>query len=434
MKIILIYISSSFTNKPFIENYLKDIDKIYLDHFDLNELKKVIYNYEYIIYLDDNTNYNFNNLLDDINNLKKIVNENNDINQVLFYNYEYSTIDEKILNYDKTYIYNEIMIFNEKKIKTDSNIDYKNYVNLNFNKFFLPSLIKTSLLLNYEEILINNPHHELKFINKNNLNRCILNKNKFINFKNSESKIIKNINNDLTIVTGFIKLNEKKIQKYSFQKYEYLDSCNDTLKLNINMVIYVTEDIYDFVYKKRKEFNLLNKTKIIKINIKDFMYFYDKLNIIEENVKKNHRNYSSAKKILSVVSRYNYLKDTIKHNYFNSKYFAWLDFSAGHIVKIPNEIIFNDNFGQKIKIGWIGRYKKENFKYNNKVFAGGFFIGNKYAMSELINFHNKYFKILMDYGYTINDDKLLFFIFESNPFLFKTYFTDYSNILLKSII
>ena len=52
-------------------------------------------------------------------------------------------------------------------------------------------------------------------------------------------------------------------------------------------------------------------------------------------------------------------------------------------------------------------------------------------MTELIKKHNYYFEKLSKYGFTINDDKLLFFIFESNPHLFKTYFTVYTDILNK---
>lgn len=430
MKIILIYISSNFKNKYLLEENFTNIKKIYCNIFNLTELKIIIDKYEYLIYLDDNTNYNYNNLLNDVNNGLKIINDNDKIQQIIFDNYIYANIDTKILNEDINHLSNEITIFQESKPKYNSGINYINYVNNNFNRLFIPSIIKTSIFLNYCEKLINNPHHELIFLKKNNVIRHTLNaKNNVVINKHVN---INNINDDLTIVTGYIKLNEKKIQKYTSQTYEYLDSCVDTLKININMVIYVSEELYDFVYKKRQEFALLSKTKIIKIDIEKHMYFYDKLNIIEENVKKNHVNYSSAKKVLSVVSRYNYLKDTIEKNYFNTKYIAWLDFGASHIVSIPDNLIFNDNFGDKIRIGWIARYCQGQFKYNYKVLSGGFYIGKNNTMLELIKLHNYYFDLLMKHGYTINDDKLLFFIFESNPFIFSTYFTDYKHIILKA--
>ena len=429
MAVVLIYASYDFKNKKIIEEIFKEIKKIYCSDFELDILKEIINEYKFLIYLDDNTNYNFSNLKNDIDNGLKILDDDEKIQQVLFDNYIYTNIDTKILNEDKTHFSNEIMILKELKRKYYSGINYINYVNNNFDRLFIPSIIKTSILVNYNEKLFINPHYELNFLKKNIIVRNILNMENNLTFKKSVN--ISNINEDLTIVTGYIKLNEKKIQKYASQTYEYLNSCINTLKININMVIYVSEELYDFVYYKREEFGLLNKTKVIKIDIEKYMYFYDKLNIIEENVKKNHVNYSSAKKILSVVSRYNYLKDTIQNNYFNTKYIAWLDFGASHIVSIPENVIFNDNFGDKIRIGWIARYRKEQFIYNYKVLSGGFYIGKNTIMLELIKLHNYYFDLLLKYGYTINDDKLLFFIFESNPFLFSTYFTDYKHIIIK---
>jgi hypothetical protein len=430
MKIILIYISQNFKNKHPIEENIKEIKKIYCSDFDLNILKKILNEYELLIYLDDNTNYNFDNLLNDINCGLKIFNNNNEVQQVLFDNYIYTKIDADILNENKNYFLNEITIFKELKPKYCSKINYVDYVNNNFDRLFIPSIIKTSTLINYNEKLINNPYYESLFLKKNNVEKYILNKENKLIFNKSINFV--NINENLTIVTGYIMLSEKKIQKYKNQTYEYLDSCNDTLKINVNMVIYISEELHDFVLNKRKEFGLLNKTKIIKINIEKHMYFYNKLNIVEENVKKNHENYSSAKKILSVMSRYNYLKETIENNYFNTKYIAWLDFGASHIVSIPDNIIFNDNFGDKIRIGWIARHCLEQFNYNYKVLSGGFYIGKNESMLELIKLHNYYFDLLMKYGFTINDDKLLFFIFESNPFLFSTYFSDYKHIIIKS--
>lgn len=430
MAIILIYTSFDFKNKHLIEENFKEIKKIYCLNFDISDIKEILNKYEFLIYLDDNTNYNFTNLVNDVDNGLKIFNNENKIQQVLFDNYIYTNIDKKILNEDKIHFLNEITIFKEFEQKYYSGINYVDYINNNFNRIFIPSIIKTSILVNYNEKLINDPHYELNFLKKNNIERYILNKKNNLIFKKHDN--IFNINHNLTIVTGYIKLNEKKIQKYARQTYEYLDSCVETLKININMVIYISEELYDFVYCKRKEFGLLNKTKIIKIDIEKYMYFYNKLNVVEENVKKNHLNYSSAKKILSVVSRYNYLKDTIVNNYFNTEYIAWLDFSASHIVSIPQNVIFNDNFGNRIRIGWIARYSQNQFKYNYKVLSGGFYIGKNNVMLELIRLHNYYFDLLMNYGFTVNDDKLLFFIFESNPFLFSVYFTDYKHLIIKA--
>jgi hypothetical protein len=428
MNFIIIYISEDFINKNFLEesfNYMK----VYLNYFNLIELIDIIKNYEYIIYLNDETNYDFSNLIIDIEKSKEVIIRDASIEQILFYNLDYNNIDKKIIDNDINYIINEITILENKEKYKKTNINYNHYVDNNFNRLFVPSIISTKKLLKYNDILKNQKYYEFNFL-KNGINRHIINQD--INYEIIEKIEYKNnINDDLTIVTGFLKLNEKKIQKYEYQKYEYLEECIKTLKININMVIFISDELYDFIYEKRKEFNLLEKTKIIKIDIEKNMYFYNNLEKIEENVKKNHNIYKNAKKILSVVSRYNYLKYTIENNYFNSKYIAWLDFSAGHIVDIPNNIIFNDNFNNQIKIAWIARIKNNKFVYNYKFLAGGFFIGKCDIILELIKCHHTQFELLMNLGFTINDDKLLFFIYEKYPYLFKTFLSDYKHILLK---
>jgi hypothetical protein len=422
-------VSTTLEHKNFIESNILNVKKIFLNKLDLNELKNLINEYEYMIFICDNTNYVITELSNHISLSTELLNLNNNIDQILFYNLAYENINESLID-NKNYITSNLTILQKNNIKCNNNINYKNYVEKNFNRLFVPSVIKVSLLMNYTNDLKNDEHSELIFFKYNNINRHILCKD--INFKIIDSKYkISNINDDLTIVTGFIKLNEPKIHKNSKQVYEYLTECEKTLKININMVIYISKELYNDVYNIRKKYDLLEKTKIIEVNIEKDLYFYEHLKQIENNVSKNIQAYSSAKKILSVVSRYNYLENAITNNYFNSKYFSWLDFSAGHIVKIPDSLIFNDIFNDKILIAWIGRYNNGIFKFNYKVFAGGFFMGKKESMLKLIKLHNEQFKLLMDYGYTINDDKLLFFIYEKNPYLFKTYFSDYSLIITK---
>ena len=52
-------------------------------------------------------------------------------------------------------------------------------------------------------------------------------------------------------------------------------------------------------------------------------------------------------------------------------------------------------------------------------------------MMELIKIHHSEFVKLMEMGYTINDDKLLYIIMEKNPYLFETYFSYYNNLFIR---
>lgn len=456
-KFAIIYVSQNFCSKVFVEDFvyknknnkenLCEIDVFYMSEFNILKFKEtILHAYDFMIYLNDITTYNFKTLEQDINSAIFLIYSQKvstmcQPNQVLLNNYAHDCIDERILTKNKDYLKNEISVFKIKPNHDCANILYEPYKYKQFNRFLIPSIIKTSLLLNYSSsnlshvcLSSNNIHSEFIFLQTCiELTRTVIETSETMRVLQYNPlcnlKLNKNVNSDLTMVTGFITLNEQKIQKYAYQTYTYKDASIKTLQMNVNMVIYITSDLYEFVLEKRTEFGLIHKTKIIQIQSEDYLYEFGKFDRITESIKKNHPNYSSAKKMLSVLARYNYLKDCIENNYFNNTYFAWIDFGAGHIVDIPQNIVFDNCFGNQVRIGWVARYNRNKFKYNHKVLAGGFFIGNKSAMLELIEKHNQYFNILLDYKFVINDDKLLFFIFESNPFLFDTYFTSYANIL-----
>jgi hypothetical protein len=196
------------------------------------------------------------------------------------------------------------------------------------------------------------------------------------------------------------------------------------------MVVYVSTECIDHIIKIRTRCGLLEKTKIIEITDED-LYLKNKLNIITENTKKNLPPYNIPQYIMSVNSRYGYMESAIGQNYFNTDYFAWVDFGAGHIVDIPTGFKIKYSKEHKIRMGWICRFKSNNFQYNHKALGGGVFAGHKEIMLEFCKLHDVEFQKLMREGYNINDDKLCFTIFEKYPQLFDIYFSSYGQLMLK---
>jgi hypothetical protein len=197
------------------------------------------------------------------------------------------------------------------------------------------------------------------------------------------------------------------------------------------MVIYCSEDLLEDVAKIREEIGLIDKTKIIKITLENNLYMAHRLDKIRENVAKNYPPYDIPEYILAVNSRYGYLQNAIENNYFQTDYFAWVDFSASHIVNIPPNQTIQPKSYDKVRIGWIARYSNNQFVYNHYCLGGGIFTGHKEIMMELIKLHHSEFVKLTDMGYNINDDKLLFMIMEQYPYLFDTYYSDYKNLFVK---
>ena len=441
--------------RPINEHLKNERVFIYYDiFFNFNTIKNVINNYEFLIYLDDNWKiYNINDL---INNSITLINNHN-IDQIIFNTITSNFIQKKlqhknlkfpksnILDFDNYNIFNSIINNNKIFINTNNQFSKKNIININYidylnNKYnilnfrLLPSCIRTKNLV-WNDLFLKNDYFEYRYselLQKNNFISCYTT-TKFDKIENKTVLCDNKDGNNITIVTAFLDLKLNRPAKKPSQVYDYIEKSKDTLSINQNMVIYLSKNLISQVKEYRKKLGFENKTKIIEINETENLYLYNKLNIIEENVKKNIPPYNIAKYILAVNSRYNLIKDAIVNNYFNNDYYAWIDFSAGHIVDIPKNYKITYSNENKIRIAWIGRSKKDktNFEYNYKCCGGGVFVGHKIIMQELIKLHDIEFQNLMKMGYCINDDKLLFLIFEKYPQLFDMYVSGYKCLLTK---
>ena len=438
MKILLIYYGEKDINIDRI-NFDK---KIYIKkkpYYDFTQIKDTIKNYDYLIFLDDNWDYTksiegINKSINLIKDYGQIIFNKNSINELNVKKYK-----ENTQNYD---IYKSITRSNriftnltKKDMKQSNNIDYEEYVNNDFKKnhFKLePSIINIKKYLLDGVILKKNEHIEylygrnLSDFNVVYLNMCLK------SIKNDKVLIDNRDGENITIVTGFLKLDIKRPPKKNTpnQIYDYIDKAKNTLMIPQKMVIYLTNESVDIVKKIRSEIGMIDKTKIIVITKEKNLYMNNRIEIINKNVKKNNSPYNIGEYICAVNSRYSYLEDTIKNNYFRTDYFAWIDFSAGHIVDIPKNMKITYSQHEKVRIAWIARYKN-GFLYNHYCLGGGIFVGYKTIMMELIKLHDEKFKELMNMGYNINDDKLLFTIMERYPYLFDTYFSGYKSMYVK---
>jgi hypothetical protein len=436
-------------------------------YFDFLKNEEDIKYYDFILFYDDNFNFDDNQIIE---YTKFMI--NNKLDQFILNNSENISSNNSEYNYYKKIIKSNRIFKDLKKEDLIQKNEVNEYKPLEY--IIQPSIIKTNkfFLYNSNCNLKKNPHIEniywkeliknnfkissnfnnddtnlisSRIIDKinNSFGILILNKNnnrkkyyKFlkIHLKNFELPYYNNDSGDnLTIVTGFldIKINRPAKSNTVNQIYNYIEKSRETLKIPQFMVIYCSEELIENITKIRKEYGLLNITKIIKITLKDNLYMIDKIDIIRENVKKNNPPYNIAEYILAVNSRYSYIEDAIKNNYFNTDYFAWVDFSASHIVTFPPNKKITYSSHDKIRIGWIARHSNNQFIYNHHCLGGGIFVGYKEIMLELIKIHHKEFIKLMEMGYNINDDKLLFIIKEQNPYLFDTYYSDYKNLFIK---
>jgi len=394
------------------------------EYFDFNNIKNIIQQYDFIVLLDENIILDQKKIIESIEFMLQ-----NNYDQLLLDNSQPTSLEIMEYDYYKRIIKSNRIFRN----LTKEDLKQKNKPN-NYKPFqciLQSSIIRTKNFILSYFFLKRNPHIE-------NLYWGELVKNGFKIFNdNSKENYIKILDslekNNITIVTGYlnIKINRPAKSNTINQTYDYIEKSRGTLQIPQYMVIYCSEELIEDVHKIREEAGLLNKTKIIKITLEDNLYMADKLDKIRENVAKNNPPYDIPEYILAVNSRYGYIQNAIENNYFNTDYFAWVDFSASHIVNIPPNKIIEPKSHDKVRIGWIARYSNNQFVYNHHCLGGGIFSGHKEIMMELIKLHHLEFVKLTEMGHNINDDKLLFIIMEQNPNLFDTFFSDYKNLFIR---
>lgn len=443
--------------------------------FSINLVLPLLDTYKYILYLD-NTHELINFFETEIA-AKCLLEQNNNFHRVSFIQARPSLLCQTIetqralLNYDtqpdnNLSLSEHIAMF--EKITEANTIFSKSYLNQlkhdnihntptcqyinTFHvsylhwRYFTPSLIsiaKLQLLLDNSCPLIQIPHFEYIYsIHATNLgfkSGYIRPKEELILFRSPSVRTPINSLNT-TIVTAFIELDITRPPKRKTAVYNYMDKCAPTLSIPQPMIIYVSESIISSVYNFRDQLGLTDLTQIIKVSQND-LYQLCNLAKIEENVQKNNPPYNIAKYILAVNTRYILLKQSIECNTFNTEYFAWVDFSAGHVVNIPKGTTINYTNPERVRISAIGRVSEwvgqpsikevNRFAYDHKCCGGGVFVAHKIPMLELIKRHNEEFERLMYAGFCINDDKLLFIIFTKYPYMFDIFVSGYKSIISK---
>ena len=135
----------------------------------------------------------------------------------------------------------------------------------------------------------------------------------------------------VTIVSALFNIDREEMDGRKWE--EYLKWFDITLKLKCPMVLFVTEDVREFIEERRKDIS----TSITVQDVKDIPYYYLKPQIdaiIEDpehkdrikdpdRIECNHSMYSIIQ-----YSKFQWMKQAVYENPFESDYFFWLDAGA----------------------------------------------------------------------------------------------------------
>ena len=133
---------------------------------------------------------------------------------------------------------------------------------------------------------------------------------------------------DVTIVSSLFNIQREGMDGRTWE--EYLKWFDITLRLKCPMVLFITEDLREFVEERRKSI----PTEIIVQSIEEIPYYYlkDKIETIiqsedykekisdPDRIECQHSMYSIVQ-----YSKFKWLEQAIQENSFDSKFFFWLD-------------------------------------------------------------------------------------------------------------
>ncbi len=183
----------------------------------------------------------------------------------------------------------------------------------------------------------------------------------------------------ITYVSSFINVNN--ITKDIFEK-EYLNYFLKLVKCKINIILYLDENMIEIG-------NIIDKfenVKIVYVN-KDELWIKDinKRLPLSRNTTKDNEWY-----IKLMNYKIFFMEDALKRDYYNSEYYAWIDFRIFHIFK--NDELINNKFKlieeNKLDKGvyFPGNWEKKEYIVEsiNWRFLGGFFLLNIDNLNKLI--------------------------------------------------
>jgi hypothetical protein len=155
----------------------------------------------------------------------------------------------------------------------------------------------------------------------------------------NKENFTENKKKNLTIVTAYFKVNRTRVadgytngrKKKDMPKDSdgiYKEWMKGLLSYNGPMIIYTDEYSFDYITNLRKNYP---KTKIIKTTISEldaYKYFKDLDNTKKypTMIWKEHDNNNINRDLYTIWnSKFSMLKDSVKENPFDTKYFAWFD-------------------------------------------------------------------------------------------------------------
>lgn len=249
---------------------------------------------------------------------------------------------------------------------------------------------------------------------------------------------------DLTLVTGFFDLNKFEKRPNEKSRENYMAWADYLFKLDMNMVFVVAGEDYNYVWKKRADYNLLHKTFICKKEFSELKFYNlrDELDVYkkEHPIMNSLPNKDSPNYIILTWNKIYFVEEIMKINPFNTNYFGWIDFGIYNVIRdnLPTNIYETlQPTTTKVKIMELRHvFDKETTDMYNYCayfrwkYAGGLWTGHTSSLTKLISLFKKQLFEILSMRIFAHEETLFALVYKNNKDLFELYYGDYYQILI----
>lgn len=264
------------------------------------------------------------------------------------------------------------------------------------------------------------------------------------------------INKNLTLVTALFDIGRGDLDPTFSRSYDhYLNSFKKLLTIDLPMTIFCDKNTEKFVFKHRKSTN----TKIINKTLDDLRQFpfYENIQTIRKNEKWKNRSGWISQSPQSSLELYNplvmnkqfFLNDASIFNFFDTKYFLWIDAGIANTVNVTEYFTkkFVDNLLREmdkmcyVAFPYDGTVEVHGFEKTaldklagtktNYVVRGGIFGGTR-SVIETIN--AKYYTLLSETltnGLMGTEESIFTIIAHQNPNLINLHMIESDGLVYK---
>lgn len=264
---------------------------------------------------------------------------------------------------------------------------------------------------------------------------------------------------NLTLVTSLFDINRGNLDEGFKRSFDhYIESFRQLLKTELPMVVFCDSDVEKIVWEERTEEN----TKIVHKtldNIKAFP-FYEQTNKIRQQKEWRERSGWIPDSPQSQLELYNplvmskqfFLNDASIFNFFNTKYFLWIDAGISNTIGDPINYFTND-FAKKIvkhmnKMMYVcfpydGNVEVHGFEKNefdriaktktDRVARGGMFGGSAYAINEVNDIYYQLLNNTLNNGYMGTEESIFTLITYLHPELCNILWIKNNGLIVKAL-